>query len=127
MLGVSMVALSAAVLRADDAPARAHAAADIATLDGANAHWIQGQATVTLPKGWALDADMGKKDTDLQVENAEAQCYLTITTTETEDFTAVGDKMVEGMMAGTKGSKLESKKDVTVAGFKAHQRVNVQV
>lgn len=122
-LGIALTVM--APVWADDAPARAHEIGSIAKVDGSKVHWIQGEADVTLPAGWTLDDDTGKKDTDLQLQNGDKNYYLLITTADSEDYKMVGDKMVEGMSgsADAKDPKKEPPTEATVAGFKAQRTV----
>lgn len=122
-LGIALTVMGAAW--ADAAPARAHEIGSIAKVDGSKVHWIQGEVDLTLPAGWALDEDTGKKDTDLQLQNGEKNYYLLLTTADSEDYKMVGDKMVEGMSgsADAKDPKKEAPTEVTVAGFKAQRTV----
>lgn len=119
---VLALALLAAPAMADEA-ARKFEVAAVAKVDGSKVHWIQGDVDVTLPAGWTVDEDTGKKDDDLQLQNGEKNYYALLTTADSEDYKLVGQKMVEGMSSSgnAKDPKQEGTSEATVAGNKAQK------
>lgn len=117
-----VLALMAVPVAAEEAPRKLEIAA-VAKVDGTKVHWIQGDVDVTLPAGWTVDEDTGKKDDDLQLQNSEKSYYTLITTADSEDYKLVGQKMVEGMSsaARAKDAKQVGISEATVAGSKAQK------
>ena len=123
VLGVGALALAGWVGTgfAEEKKERAYPVADIAQMDGQSAYWIQGELTVTLPAGWTLDEDTGKKDTDIHFEDDKNHKYTQITDADSAEFEKYGAKLAEGLVAAGKDGKEENKAKKQVDGNPGQQ------